>query len=240
MIKSALIYMALGSVLLATGCTTRAQMNRERDDEPAQSAKPVDQGGYAVDELKSEITRLNGRLEDMERAQRDAKATGGEAKKLEMRVQELEKAQLEMLQAIKVMQTEQEEATVDPAQFFYDGRARLQQGEHESALKSLTRYLSAKGKKSHAEEATFLRGETYYAMKDYKRAIVDYSKFTDEFGKSVLTPKALFKIALSFEAMGASSDAKPFYQDLIEKFPKSPEAKEAAKRIAKSSSKKKQ
>lgn len=214
-------------------------MHEESDGEaPTQGAKAVETGGYAVDELKSEITRLNGRLEDLERGQRDAKATGGEAKKLEMRVQELEKAQLEMLQAIKGMQTEQEQATLDPAQVFYDGRARLQQGDHEAAVKSLTRYLAAKGKKSYAEEATFLRGEAYYAMKDYKRAIVDYSKFTDEYGKSLLTPKALFKIALSFEAMGANSDAKPFYQDLIEKYPKSPEAKEAAKRIAKSGSKK--
>src|SRR5205085_2051588 len=72
------------------GCLkTRAQLRGDSDgggdsapasDAPAASgaANPVrdvqPQGGYVVDELKSELTRLNGRIEDLERAQREAAA----------------------------------------------------------------------------------------------------------------------------------------------------------------------
>ena len=40
-------------------------------------------------------------------------------------------------------------------------------------------------------------------------------------------PTALYKIGLSFESLGMKDDAKGFYQELIEKHPKSQEAKKA-------------
>jgi TolA-binding protein len=56
--------------LSMTGCLkTRAQLREDAEDgsrpaAPIQEVKP--QGQYVVDELKSEITRLEGRVEDLE------------------------------------------------------------------------------------------------------------------------------------------------------------------------------
>ena len=42
---------------------------------------------------------------------------------------------------------------------------------------------------------------------------------------------ALLKIGQSFEALGMKEDAKGFYQELTDKFPKSPEAAKAKKKV---------
>jgi len=44
-------------------------------------------------------------------------------------------------------------------------------------------------------------------------------------------PEALYKIGMSFESLGMGEDAKGFYQELVEKYPKSPEAKKARKKV---------
>ncbi len=53
----------------------------------------------------------------------------------------------------------------------------------------------------------------------------------EKFPKSKRVPVTLLKIAQSFEALGMADDARGFYQELVEKFPKSSEAKKAKARL---------
>lgn len=190
----------------------------------------VPQGGYAIDEMKSEMTRLDGRIEDLERAQKTQADKPGtptpeEYKKLETRVTELEQAQANMLDAIKKMQ-ENPPAGADPADLLKKGKNQVEAGNVDGSVETFGSCIkNAKGK--IAEECTFLRAESYYSLKDYKKAIVDYSKFPEKYTRSTYMPKALYRIGQSFDALGMKDDAKGFYQELVEKFPKSPEAKKA-------------
>ena len=43
-------------------------------------------------------------------------------------------------------------------------------------------------------------------------------------------PSVLYKIGLSFEGLGMKDDARGFFQELVEKYPKSPEAIKAKKK----------
>jgi len=230
----------LALAMLATGCLkTRAQLKDDDDRDagkpmPAQVQDVEPKGQYVIDEMKAEITRLTGRIEDLERnlKQDEKKATGAnreEIKKLETRLIELEQAQAAMLEAIKKL--EQSAATqADPSEHLEKGKAQFKSENYEGAIESLNAYLkSPKAKK--VEDATFLRAEAYYKAKQYKKAIVDYSKFPEKFTKSDYMPVALYKIGLSFDALNMHEDAKGFYQELIEKFPKSPEAKKARKKV---------
>jgi TolA-binding protein len=223
-----------------SGCLkTRAQL-KEDGDEPSTVSSPIPvkqgptdvmpQGGYALDEVKSEMTRMEGRVEDLERAQKDkAQAPGtptaDDYKKLETRVTELEQAQTSMLEAIKKLQ-EMPAAAPDPVEMLKKGKNQVEAGNIEGSIETFSACLrSAKGKT--AEECTFNRAESYYALKDYKKAIVDYSKFPEKYTRSTFMPKALYRIGLSFDQLGMRDDAKGFYQELVEKYPKSPEAKKA-------------
>ncbi len=240
-----LLTIQVGLALLLTFGTssclkTRAQLRSEEDADAAtpKTAEVRDvqpKGEYVVDELKSEITRLSGRIEDLERQQKQQEASKDgatkqkeEMSKLENRVVELENAQASMLTELKKAQSAV--PAKEEVEFFSKGKKELAAKNYEQAIEFFTAYLKTpKGK--YTEDATFLRADTYYAQKQYKKAIIDYSKFPEKFTTSKRMPTALFKIGQSFDAMGMKEDAKGFYQELIEKFPKAPEAAKARKKV---------
>lgn len=47
-----------------------------------------------------------------------------------------------------------------------------------------------------------------------------------------MMPKALLRIGQSFDLMGSKEDATAFYEQLVDEFPKSSEAKEAKRKLA--------
>jgi tol-pal system protein YbgF len=242
--KTALVLLAISSICASSCLKTRAQVREEESNTPsteqnksagipAQVKAVEDHGSYAIDEMKGELTRLNGRVEDLERNARDSAQNGQptkeDFKKLETRVVELEHAQANMLEAIKKMQETHTTAAADPLEALEAGKKSFNSKNFDAAIDQLSTYLKApKGK--HSEEATYLRGEAYFQLKQFKKAIVDFSKFPEQYTRSKLMPQALLRIGQSFDALGMKEDASGFYQELTEKFPKSPEAKKARNR----------
>lgn len=246
--RSLTVAATLGLLLSQTACLkTRAQLKEDgntADDQSASVGAPTPvkqapqdvqpQGGYAIDEMKGEMTRLTGRVEDIERSQKQqasnpANPTKEDLKKMEDRIVELEQAQANMLEAIKKLQ-DSPPVAADPAELLQKGKNQMEAGNYEGAVETFNACVkAAKGKK--AEDCTFNRAESYYALKEYKKAIVDYSKFPEKYTRSAYMPKALYKIGQSFDALGMKEDAKGFYQELVEKHPKSPEAKKARSKL---------
>ncbi len=201
---------------------------------PAQVKDVEEHGNYAIDEIKGELTRINGRVEELERNAQSASQTGQSSKddfkKLESRILELEQAQANMLEAIKKMQETHAAANADPMEALEAGRKNFSGKNYDAAIDQLSNYLKApKGK--HSEEATYLRGESYFQLKQYKKSIVDFSKFPEQYTRSKLMPQALLRIAQSFDALGMKEDASGFYQELVEKYPKSTEAKKVRTKV---------
>jgi TolA-binding protein len=232
---------AVLSALTLSGCLkTRAQLKDGESDDagpvataPAQVREVESQGGYVIDEMKAEITRLNGRIEDLERSGREGSGKSEETKKLESRIIELENAQAQMIEVIKKLQEGKPAASAgEPAELLDRGKKQLEAKEYEAAAQTLTAYLKNKPRKP--EEGTLLRAEAYYGAKDYKKAILDYSKFPEKYTRSKHMPHALFRIGQCFDNLGMKEDAKGFYQELVDKYPKSPEAKRAQARGSKS------
>ncbi len=226
------------SLILAGCLKTRTQLKEEGGEE---SAKPVSapiqdvqpQGQYVIDEIKSEITRLTGRIDEIERtlklgADTATQAQKDDQKKLETRVTELEKAQALLIENFK--KTEDTNLNKDPEEFYAKATALLEAGNTEGAVEALTAYLNHP-KAKRVQSATFQRAEAYYQLKQYKKAIVDYSKFPEKFPQSKSMPDALYKIGVSFEALGMKEDAKGFFQELVEKFPKNPLSKKVRSKL---------
>ena len=230
-----------------TGCLkTRTQLRDGGDDvesNPVVPAKAVQDvptdGRYAVDEMKSEMTQLEGRLEDLERGFREmdkdqkdlvakTKDIGPEAlTKLNEHFSHVEDVLSELADRIKKL----EDASVmaDPAQVWEQARKDFKQEDYSKALESLTIYTKNTKVKNY-QDAVFMKGQCFYKLKEYKKAIVEFSKFPEHFSKTARMPEALYQIALSFEALGMKDDAHGFYQEILEKFPKSPEAKKTRKK----------
>jgi TolA-binding protein len=231
-----LISMALG---LSACLKTRSQL-REDSDDPSSRPIPVQpvqdvqvQGRYVLDELKSEVTQMEGRLQDLEREQKDlthAKnaAVKEDLGKLDTRVSHLEKELANL--TVKLDSLQEQLLLKDPDELLSKAKDFYKKDNFQAAADTLGVYLkSSKARK--AEEAYFLRGESFYKLKEYNKAVVEYSKLPEKFPHSVRSPEALYKIGLSFDALDLREDAKGFYQEIIEKYPKSPEAKKAKKKI---------
>lgn len=234
-------WVVLVSLCLLSGCLkTRAQLRDDPDDskgvptQPAQDVRP--QGQYVIDEVKDEITRIEGRLEDVERTQKESASqkNGGadkdELKKLEDKITQLEQGQADLLEKLKTLQ-EAPPVAADPNEIFNEAKSQFGAEQYEKAIEGFSAYLKNSKNTKHIEEATFLKGESYFKLKQYKRSIVEYSKFPEKFTRSNRMPEALYKIGLCFDALGMKDDAKGFYQELVEKYPKSSEAKKARKKV---------
>lgn len=204
---------------------------------------PQGQGGsYAVDELKSEFIHVVGRVEDLERnaKQNVTDQTEGKAlqaahetriKELETRLSELENAQATLIESVKrIEESKSHVSKAETGSLLEKGKKEYLAQDYGGAIETLSVYIRALGEKAN-EDAYYFRGQSFYQSKDYKKAILDFSKFPEKFSKSKRMPEVLFRIGSSFEEMGMKDDSKTFYQELVEKFPKSPEAKKAKGKI---------
>ena len=213
---------------------TRGQIREERDSEGARAeatrvpaleeVRP--KNDYVIDEIKEEITRLNGRIEDLERANKgpDKGAEGEERKKIDQRLSQLEQTTAQILESITQLQE-----IGDPPTLLKKANKFFEDKDYTAAVNTLGQYIKIP-KVAKLDEALFLRGESQYKLKQYKKAIIDYSKISEKFPSSKRAPAALYKTGLSFDALGLKDEAKGFYQELVEKYPKSSESKKVMKK----------
>ena len=192
--------------------TTRSQMNQN-----AGAAEPNSQvqGQYLLDEIKNEITRLTGRIEDLERKSAAQENTA----ELKTKVETLENQVTALIEQLEKL--EDQATKKDPEANFREAKEMIQGENYPEAQEKLTQYLKTPGIK-HPVEGLFLRGETLFNSKKYREAILDYDKIREKHPNSSFSVAALYKIALSFEGLGMPEDARAFYVELVDKYPKSP------------------
>lgn len=187
---------------------------------------PKDLTALSDDELRAELAKTIGRNEELQH-ELDLKNQGKseEVKKAEERIAALEKQLKEL--------TPEAPKAPEGKSPFDAGKDAHAAGSWDEAIAFFNQTLTSIEKGKIAEEATYLRGDSYFKKLQYNKAILDFSKFPERFQKSAFHSKALLRIAESFESMGRKEDAKMFYSELLEKFPKTAEGKIAKKKTKK-------
>ena len=86
-------------------------------------------------------------------------------------------------------------------------------------------------KKSEKERKkdSFSQAESFFKKKEYEEAIVRYDKYRKSRPKGKNYPKATFQLGLCFQKLNMNEDAKAFYEELIQRFPKNPLSLKAKK-----------
>ena len=195
---------------------------------PASAAKASvarpDVATYSPDELRVEVARLTGEVEETKHDKEFSDhAHQEEIVKSQARIAELEK---------KLKELQPDAPTVPEGKTpFEAGKDSYATNNCDEAISFFSQAIAKSDIGKEAEEATYLRGDCYFKKSQYNKAIVDFSHFPEKYQKSSFHPKALLRIAESFEAMGRKDDAKAFYSDLVDKFPKTAEGKLAKKRL---------
>ncbi|MEZ6852123.1 tol-pal system protein YbgF [Halodesulfovibrio aestuarii] len=104
---------------------------------------------------------------------------------------------------------------------------------YEDAQRMWSEYEKTYPKSKLAANAKFWQGEAYFQMKNYPRATLAYEDVIKKYPHSNKYPQALLKQGLSFIKQGKTNAGKFRLNQLIEKFPKSVEAKRAKQELAK-------
>lgn len=169
-------------------------------------------------EIDEDIRKLNGRVETVEArtqqlASRNEKFGEGQDQKSREMDEKLKLYQ----QAITKLDMQLAELTQQVANL---------QNERRSAPQS----SSSSGKESPL--AAFEEANKLFEAHKWQEAALAFEKFRKLAPKGKNIPAATLRIGICFQELGSSDDARAFYEEVIAKFPKSPEAKKAKSRLA--------
>ena len=106
-----------------------------------------------------------------------------------------------------------------------------QRGDMEGARKKFEAFLKQYPNTDLSDNAQFWIGETYYAKKDFERAILEYEKAIVKYPEGDKVPAAILKQAFSFLELGDKTNGKNLLRRVMERYPQSEQAETAKKRL---------
>lgn len=180
---------------------------------------------------------FDGRLKKLEGATfKQTAETSLEKDKLLTEVEQL-KTQLEEIQAVKVAPPV-EETVVAKDLTKTDQVALIKTAyadkQYEKAISGcdvfLNKYLDDK---QFAAQVLYWRGDSYYELGEYKKAVLSYQDLLTRFQNFSKVPETLYKVGMSLEALKFPKDAVVFYEEVIQKHPKSSFAAKAKEQLKK-------
>lgn len=75
--------------------------------------------------------------------------------------------------------------------------------------------------------------QQFFANKEWKKAILNFQKYTDESPKGKNVADAKYKIGVSFQELGMKEEAMAFYEEVVANYSKTEAGKSAKARLAK-------
>ncbi len=100
-------------------------------------------------------------------------------------------------------------------------------GKYDAALEAFAAFLVKWPDHPNADNATYWRGEVYFAKSDFSRAADQFEGVVVRFPTGNKVPDALLKLGICQQRLGNPQKAKSYFDKLAREFPRS----EAARRI---------
>jgi len=93
--------------------------------------------------------------------------------------------------------------------------------QYDRALEALTTFVVRYPDHMYAENATYWRGECFYAKAEYAKAVEQFEGLVARFPFGNKTPDALLKLGLSQQRLGSQEQAQKTFAELKDRYPKS-------------------
>jgi len=194
-----------------------------------------------MDRLKENMALRTKALEDKEKIleERDknleerTKGMDERLKGLEAKIGQLASKQLEIEGALRTKEAsvESKGASTRTGDLYKDAYETYQKGDYEGARRKFEAFLKQYPNTELSDNAQFWIGETYYAKKDYEKAILEYEKAIAKYPEGDKIPAALLKQALAFLELGDKTNGRNLLKRVIERYPQSEQAEQAKKRL---------
>jgi tol-pal system protein YbgF len=123
-------------------------------------------------------------------------------------------------------------ASPPSAQTLYDNALRdLNTGKYDLARQQFTEYLQYYSQTALAGNAQFYIGETYYRQNDFQRAIQEYDRVFSDYPESNKVAGALLKKGYAQLELNQRDQGVQTLRALVERYPRSEEARWARRRL---------
>ena len=106
-------------------------------------------------------------------------------------------------------------------------------GKYDLAIDGFRSYIIQYPNTSLMPNAQYWLGESFYSVKNYGFAIKQFDRFLTEYLDNPKVPGAMLKKGYAYLEIGNVSQGRTVLNDLIKRFPGSPEAKSAKTRLSK-------
>lgn len=190
--------------------------------------------GVAQEELKVEVQTLRGQMEELDhRLKQQEQARQQDAQLLEQTLKQINQ-RLEQPAPPAAPAKEEAEAAAAPEgehEIYTKARQELEAKRYDAALHLFALQLKKFPKGAYADNAQYWLGETYYAKRDFERAIVEMQKVVEHYPHSEKWCAALLKQGYAFLEMGQKPEGEAFLREVQNRCAKSPLAAKAAERL---------
>jgi tol-pal system protein YbgF len=114
----------------------------------------------------------------------------------------------------------------------YEAASRLlEQKDYRGSINRFKEFVKKYPKSDYADNAQYWIGECYYALREFDQAILEFDAVRRNYPKGDKVPAALLKQGFAFAELGDKVDARLILQELINRYPQSPEAGRAKQKL---------
>lgn len=209
----------------------------------------IEEGAHGRDELKESVKSINGSLKalreniaSLENASKDA---GRSAVELKASVESIDKKTSSLQDAVaaldkRVASIESKppqgaephgKKGADPEELYARGVRDVESKDYAGAMAAFQGLLADYPAHKYAGNAQYWIAEIHYARGEWERAILEFDKVIKNHPKSEKVAASILKQGFSFENLGSKKEARVLLESVMERFPKSPEAAIAKKRL---------
>lgn len=216
------VFIAAASLFL-TGClkTRNEVKTSEQRQVMAQQVTTLQRSNADVTnrfaDLEEQMRNLNGRVDVVENQFGQGRSGMEEV----LRSNQQKNAELNQ----KVMLLQEALTKMESQIFQVSSELNLLRQERASAA------AAAAERAKQAKKNPYEVAQEYFENKDWKQSILNFQKYRDENPKGSKFADATYKIGVSFQELGMKDEAKTFYDEVINKFSKSDEARRAKIRL---------
>ena len=205
------------SALIFSACNTKSDIRREQELERLKAEVNTSRSDKAdlsasVDEVRGEAAKLHSAIEEQTQARlRDSEEFKKEIMVLTARVQALEQ---------KIVAEESRTREVKTKASYEAVKKLHEEKKYDEAVEMAREVIHVNPKGEEGKKTQFLMAQSLYSNQDYASAALEFGEYKKSFPKDALVPEATYHQAQAFKSMGKKSEARLFFQEVIEKFPK--------------------
>ena len=116
-------------------------------------------------------------------------------------------------------------------QDYEDAWKRLRERDYRGAIERFKKFVEMFPDSNLTDNAQYWIGESYYALKEFDEAILEFDVVRKKYPKGDKVPAAWLKIGYAFAELGNRVDARLILQEVINRYPQSKEAEKAQEKI---------